>query len=92
MSYFKVIPELKEELNLDRCEWLLLCLIISYPKVTMSNQKMANVLSYGRSQICEALKKLVDRGLVNLIPAGGGNNIKVAANREQYDYYLGNTI
>lgn len=92
MSYFKVIPEIREELKLDRCEWLLLCLIISYPKVVMSNKKMANVIGYGETQVKTALQSLVRKGLVILQAAGGGVNTKIAANRGRYDYYLGNSV
>lgn len=89
MSYFKLIPELREELKLDRCEWMLLCLIISYPKVTLSNKRIGEILGYGETNIKLSLQNLVRRGLVKLVAVGGGANAKIAVDKDQYDFYLG---
>lgn len=88
MSYFKLIPELKKDLNLNRCEWMLFCLILSYPKVMMTNERMAYCIGYGVTKTKKALHTLVERGLVN-ITGGYNDTIKEVVMRDAYDCYLG---
>lgn len=90
MSYFKLYPEIRIDLNLERHEWMTFCLILSYGKVMMSTAKMADVLGMSHSMVKRALKSLLDRQLIsitNVSTPSGRCTIKEVVNREMYDYY-----
>lgn len=88
MSYFRVIPEIREEYHLDICEWLLFCLILNYPTVTMSAEGMGKRIGFKRVRVQRALTKLRQLGLVGVIDKGECKLEKFIIDKERFEKYL----
>lgn len=94
MSYFKVIPELRDDLNLTKCEWLVFCLLLSYPQVTMSTKKIGDIVGYSKTNVKDALRRLQALNLINIESNKDNSSYKIkeVINPRQYDYYLGKSL